>query len=408
MRKTFVDRNYILLFLDKIFFINAMAFLSINTIIPYFLNELGASTFVISLATILASLCALMTQPIFAKLAMKLPFKLKIFFRILLVQRLFFLIFVLCIPFIASKSATAMIAMFLIFWAGFNLFVGSYGPFFMSIMPKLISSEQRGRMSGYGLATGSIIAILSSILIGKLLSEVIYPYNYTLIFGIGILLLIANACLFKFMKAETPDPISTHNFGYFQYFKYIPTVLRKNKKYATIVIGTCFFVITNINLMYYGLFAIRTYHAGAELIAIFTIITMTVNIGANIVLGILADKKGHLLVLQLAAISGVLAGLIVLTIHSLSGVYFAFALSSLCACGFQLSSGMLVIESVPSAELPLYISVNTIISLIMSSIVMLISSLIIDQLSFTPIFIVTFLSGIGAFLIFNKIRKQVY
>ncbi len=382
-----------------------MAFLSINTVIPYFLDELGASTFVISLATILASVGVLITQPIFAKLAMKLPYKLKIFFRILLVQRLLFLIFVLSIPLIASRSAALMIAMFLIFWSAFNLFVGSYGPFFMSIMPKLISSEQRGRMSGYGLAAGSFIAIGSSIFMGKLLSEVRYPYNYTLIFGIGILLLLINASFFHFLKAETPDPITNQNFGYFQYFKYIPTVLRKNKKYATIVLGSCLFVIANINLTYYSLFAIKTYGAGAKEIAVLAVITMLINILANLSLGILGDKKGHARVLQLASLSVLMAGLIVLTVPSLFAVYVAFALSAFGACGFQLSCGMFIIESVLKEELPLYISVNTIVSLIMSSCVMLVSSLIIDEVSFTPIFIVTFLAAIGAFTVFSRLKR---
>lgn len=405
MNKTW-NRNYILLFLDKIFFINAMTFLSINTVIPYFLNELGASTFVISLATILASIGALLSQPIFSKLAMRLPYKLKVFFKILLVQRLMFLVFVLCIPFIATKSASVMVAMFLIVWGAFNVFVGSYGPFFMSIMPKLISSDQRGRMSGYGLAFGSTIAIFCSVLIAWLLNHVSYPYNYTLIFAIGIILLIANALFFHFMEAETPDPITDKNFGYFQYFKYIPKILTKNKKYATIVLGSCFFVVTNISLTYYSLFAIRNLDAGAEEIAIFSIITMLINLIGYLILGIVSDKKGHSLVLQLAALSGISAGIIILTAHSLLFVYIAYALSSLCICGYQLSCGMFIIDSVPKEELPLYISINSIISLIMSSIVMLVCSLIIDKISFTPVFIVTLFGGLGAFIVFRKLRTS--
>ncbi|NLC45313.1 MAG: hypothetical protein GX783_13660, partial [Clostridiales bacterium] len=44
-------RNYILMFWDPISFVAAMAFISINAVIPNFLNELGASAFQISLAS---------------------------------------------------------------------------------------------------------------------------------------------------------------------------------------------------------------------------------------------------------------------------------------------------------------------------------------------------------------------
>jgi MFS family permease len=401
------NRNYFLLFLDKILFINAMAFLSINAVIPYFLNELGASTFLISLATIVASLGILITQPVFSKLAMKLPYKLKTFVKILLVQRFIFLIFVVSIPFIASKSPAVMIAMFLIFWAAFNLFVGSYGPFFMSIMPKLISSEQRGRLTGYGLAVGSFIAMGASVFIGIILKNISYPYNYTVIFSIGLLILFADAFLFRFMVSETPDKTNTEVFGYLQYFKQIPKVMKKNRKFAKTVIGSIFFVVSSISLTYYSLYAIRNFNAGATEIAVFSAITMAVNIAANIILGVVADKFSHNLVLKYSAISGIAAGAIILATNSIFSVYAAFALSSLCACGYQLSCGMLIIEQVPKEELPVYISINSIVSLIMSTTIMLISSLIIDKVSFMPVFAVTFAAGIGAYLVFRGTKGQV-
>lgn len=396
------NRNYTLMFLDKILFINAMAFLSINAVIPYFLSGLGASTFLISLATILASLAVVITQPIFSKQAMRLPYKLKSFFKLLLAQRVIFLIFVICIPFIASKSPAMMIAMFLIFWGIFNIFVGSYSPFFMSIMPKLISREQRGRLSGFGNAVGSFIAIGTSIFIGILLKNLMYPYNYTTIFAVGILLLFVDAALFHFMESEPPDKIIDKNFGYLQYFKHIPMLMKKNKKYATIVIGACFFVISNISLTYYSLYGIRSFNAGATEIAVFSSITMVINIIGNIILGIIADKLGHRLVLQYSAVSGIAAGIIILTTKGIFSVYAAYALSSLCSCGFQLSSGMLIIEEVPKDELPVYISINSIVSMILSTFIMLVSSLIIDKFSFTPVFAVTFLGSIGAYITFRK------
>jgi MFS family permease len=407
MNKTW-NRNYMLLFLDKIFFINAMAFLSINAVITYFLNELGASTFLISLATMLSSISILITQPIFSKIAMKLPYKLRAFTKILLIQRAIFLIFVICIPFIASKSPSLMIVMFLIAWTAFSLFVGSYGPFFMSIMPKLVSREQRGKLHGFGLAVGSSIAIGSSILIGIILKDVIYPYNYTLIFAIGIFILVIDALLFRFMVSEKPDKITDQNFGYWQYFKHIPKVMRENKKYAKTVIGSIFFVIANISLTYYSLYAIRNFNAGATEIAIFSSITMAVNIGANIMLGVAADKFSHNTILKYSAVAGIAAGALILLTNSILFVYIAFALSSLCICGYQLSSGMLIIEQAPKEELPVYISINNIVTLLLSTIVMFISSLIIDKVSFMPVFVVTFAAAIGAHLVFRKSSKKRY
>jgi MFS family permease len=392
------------MFLDKIFFINAMAFISINSVIPYFLDNLGASTFEISLASVLAALGTLITQPIFAKLAMKLPYKLKTLVKILFLQRVLFLIFVISIPFVASKSPILMIVLFLLCWGMFNLFVGCYGPFYMSIMPKLISNEQRGRLLGFGNAFGSIIAIGSSVLIGVLLDKVVYPYNYTIIFTIGVIILFVDVFVFHFMVNEAPDEVAKSDLGYFQYFKYIPKVLKGNKKFFQVVIGNSFFTVATMVLAYYTLYAIRNYNIGAAEIAIFNGIAMLVNIFGNILLGIIADKLGHRLSLQYSAFFGLSAGVVVLAINSITAVYIAFALTSLCACGYQLSSWIFIIEHSPKEELPIYISINSMITLIISSIVLTISGIVIDRFSFQPVFVLTLITGLGAYYIYKKLK----
>ena len=68
-------RNYIIMFMDTIFFVNAMVFLSTHAVIPYFLNDLGASTLQISLASSFVSIGALISQPFFAHIAMGLKIK---------------------------------------------------------------------------------------------------------------------------------------------------------------------------------------------------------------------------------------------------------------------------------------------------------------------------------------------
>lgn len=117
-------RNYLLMFTDIILFMNAMTFLSVNAVITYFLAHLGASTFEIGLVNALVSIGSFVTQPIFAKKVMNLPHKLHAFAKILFIQRLFFLAFVLTIPFIAESHPRIMVALFLLCWAVFSLFVG--------------------------------------------------------------------------------------------------------------------------------------------------------------------------------------------------------------------------------------------------------------------------------------------
>jgi MFS family permease len=140
--------------------------------------------------------------------------------------------------------------------------------------------------------------------------------------------------------------------------------------------------------------------------ALFTAISVAISTIGSIVYGLLSDKYNHKLVLQLASLFGVLAAAIVLGIHSIFAVYVAFALSTLCACGYQLSSSVLIMQNCPQQELPMYISINIMVTLVISSLVTLASGFIIDMLSFQAVFLMTGAAGLGAFLVFMLLARK--
>ena len=395
-------RNYILLFLDNIMFTNAMTFLSVNAVIAYYLNTLGASTLQISLSSALVSIGAFATQPIFAKKAMENQYKLGIFAKALYIQRFVFLVYILTIPFLAKSNPSLSIILFLVFWFIFSLFTGVYSPFYMSLLSKMIPHSEQGKLLGFAGAMGNIIAIGSSYLIGTILKKVSFPYNYTIIFAIGIFILLLDVVDFQLMK-EMPDEITDKQMNFFEYIKDIPNILRSNTNVLKIVIGNCFIIISNVSLGYYALYAIRTYNAQAEQVALFTGIAVTVNILGSAAFGLMADRFGHKSVLKIASMLGGIAGVIVLGIPSIYAVYIAFALSTLCLNGYNLSSGVIIVHNSPKTQVPVYISANNMITLIVSSVAMVASGYIIDKVSFTPIFMVIGFAGFIGFIVFNII-----
>lgn len=400
----YIRTNYILLFLDTVIFINAMTFLSINTVIPYFLNTLGAGTFQISLASALVGIGTFISQPIFAKKAMESVHKLKTFVKILSLQRFFFLGFVFTIPVFAVSKPHLMTIIFLICWGIFSFFIGSYSPFYMSLFSKMVPDRQRGRMIGFSNAIANVIALGTAYIVGILLKQVAFPLNYTLVFGLGTLLLLMDNVDFLLMK-EPSDAHGEEDISFFQYIKSVPDILKSNKKFVKLVSGYSLIVMSNVSLVYYTLYAIREFNAKAGEISLFMIIAVAVNTLANIFFGLLSDRYGHRLVLQIASVSAVLAGAVILGVHSIYAVYAAFTLSNLCSCGYFVSSGVLIIQNCPQKQVPVYIGINAMITLVISSFVTLFSSFIIDISSFKPIFLITGIAGLGAFVVFYLYGK---
>lgn len=399
-------KNYKFFFADSVIFVNAMAFISIGTIIPYFLNALGASTFQISLASALVAIGTFISQPIFSKMALGLTYKVKTFTRILYLQRFIFLGYIVSIPILAGKNPQLTIILFLVAWGVFNFFVGSYNTFFMSIFSKSIPDNVRGRLLGYSGATANIIALGTAYLIGVLLKDIPFPYNCTVLFGFGILLLFLDVVDLSMIK-EPPDEIQkVKQLSYLQYIREIPGILKGNKVYASMVAGYAFFVIANISLTYYALYAVRVFDAPAENMAVFTAISVAVGTIGNIVYGVLSDKYNHRLVLQIASFSAILAAVVVLGIGNVYAVYIAFALSTLCSCGYQLSCNVLIMQNCPQQHLPTYISINVMVTLVISSLVTLASGFIIDNLSFQAVFAMTGAAALGAFLVFMFLFRK--
>lgn len=269
----------------------------------------------------------------------------------------------------------------------------------------MIPAEQRGRMLGFAGAAGNIIALGAAAWIGVLLKGAPYPYNYTIIFLIGLILLFVDVLDFKFM-VEAPDKIMEKYSGYFEHIKNFPVNLKNNKKVMNTIIGNTFIAISNIALGYYTIYAIRIYHAKAEQVAFFTGIGVVSNILGSIAFGFLADKYGHKQVLRLAALFNIAAGLSIIGIHSIFGVYTAFAFSMLCSSGFNLSSGVMVMHNSNSDKIAVYTSANSMITMGMYSIVMVLSSVIIDHFTFIPIFITVSLVSFAAFMVYTMSRIE--
>ncbi len=401
MQATDEQRNYFLLFMDNVLFTNAMTFLSITTVITYFLNHLGADTFVISLANALTSIGTFVSQPYFTRRATLLQHKLIPFAKILFFQRFFLLAFVLVIPIGTSRFPHAMIPLFLVCWGVFNVFTGSYSPFYMSLFAKMVAQERRGRLRGFAGGAANLLALLSVFLIGIVLKSVSYPYNYTLLFVIGAILLLLDAYDFVLMK-EPPDETIGTNMDTWRYIRDVPRILRSNGSFARMVLGFTLLVIAQISLVYYSLYAIRAYHATNAAVAVFTGIAVVGNTLSSVLFGVLADKFSHRLVLQWGAVAGAAAAGVVLTWHSVAGVYVAFALSTVATAAYNMSSSVLVIEKTKHSDIPMYISIYILVTLIVSSVLTLFSSYVIHRLSFAPVFAATGVASVAAWWAFRK------
>lgn len=388
-----INSKYI--FMDTVIFTNAMTFLSITAVIPYFLIKLGANNVDISIANVLTSMGTLIPQIFIARWVSGMRYKSKMFTGVLVVQRVFFLIYIFTIPYFATHYPSTAVVMFLICWGVFSFFVGSYSPFYYGVMTKVIPYDKRGKLLGYAYSFGNISALLSSYILNVILNKFKFPMNYTYALGLGTVLLLLDAFVFFLIK-EPPDEIISHGESVLKFFGEIPKVLKEDKRFRDAVLSFICIVITNISLSYYAVYATRNFNAKPSDIAIFTAIGIAAGVVMYIALGHISARIGHRMVLVMASVFGILAAANILLVHSILGAFVSYGLSTVCLSGYTLSSGILVSKFATQDKMSFYIAIFNTMTQLVSAVVFMISGPLIDKFGFSSIFIICLIFAIIA------------
>jgi len=404
-----IQHNLKCFFVDGITFAPTMSLISITTVIPYFLSELGASTFQVALATSMTLICVFLTQPFFGYIASKAAKMNKTFSRILFIQRTLFLLYILLIP-VFTYSDTALIAVFLVSWCIYNLFVGSYVVFYAPLVIRLLPPNRRGAVRGIGAAIGALIGAGLSALIPIILGRIAFPYNYMTIFAIGLFFLLANATVF-FLMRQSEDMEPNEPMGMTQYIKKMPETIGESPSFRAMILTCLFLAVANALLPYYTLYAIREFSATETDIAILAILATFAGAITQVVLGHVIDKRGPRITTAISAFLLVAAGVLALTTSSLILFFVVWILANLSNSGFQMSASLLLGEVSPPTKLPLYVGVYFTISTALSAIIVLGLSSTPENVGFVPLFITILTCGllsltVNQFILRKRLMKK--
>jgi len=386
-----IKRNVILYFLDGVTFMPAAALIFMATVIPFFLEQLSASTTHFAIAAATITICSFVAQPIFGSIASRTRLIAKTFAKILFAHRLVFLGFVLCMPLFASNHIL-FIWVFLFFWAVFNLFANSGMVFNAVLVLKLLPPEKRAGMRGVGFATGNMIALGVTALIPWILGGFSFPYNFMIIFSIGLFFLMLNAAGFWLMK-EHEDIEPRIPMSVIQSVKGIPISLKEDATFRSMILTCMFLVVANSLIPFYTLYAIRVFSASEAQIALLATLAISTGIFINIVFGFIIDRKGPVKVSPLAGAFVILAGVIALGTNSMNVLYVAWVLAHL-GSGLYNKTTMLMLGDVsPAGKVPLYVSVLFTISMALSSLFVLLLGPVLENVGFVILFIIVITCG---------------
>lgn len=334
-------------------------------------------------------------------LSRKLPFVL----RYTIWERAPFLVLALAAFSLANPAPALTLAIVLIMLLVITGAGGALMPAWMDVVGRAIPTHLRGRFFAVASLTGNTGGFLGSFATAYILGVLEAPVSYGVCFVISGFFMGLSYVSLRFARepvsgvAQPVVPLRT-------YLARVPGLLRGNRNLCWFLAAQAFDVAGAMANGFYTVYALRTRAAEAAQVGLFTTFLLSGEIAGNLVLGWLADRAGHRLVIITGATATVAANLIALAAPSLGWFSVVFALVGLQVAAIHVSNLNILLEFAPvAADRPTYIGIGNTLLAPVTFAAPLIAGLMADALGFEFLFGVAALAGaIGLALLIGRVR----
>jgi len=389
--------NFTVNLLDVASFMIGSSFISSGGVLLIYVTHFTKNPLLIGLISVISTAGFLVPQLFTANMVERapikkfFPFNLGFFFERIPVFLLAPTAFLL-----ATRSpALALSVFFLLFaWqyfgAGF-LMVG-----WQDMIAKIIPVQSRGRFFGLSNFIGNFAGILGATTVSWLLTKREFPDGFVISFACASVFSLLS-WLFLGLTREPRDPTTKPVVSHLDYFKALPKTLRSNpnfQRYLLTQIVSAFGAMASGFLLVY---AIERWTIPDGKAATYTIALLIGQSAANLLLGFLADHKGHKIVLEISILSNIACFVLALFAPSPVWFYAIFALRGMNLAGNFISGLSLPLEFSEPQDRPTFIGLASTLPGIAGTIAPLIAGVLAGIIGYPVLFAITTVIAIIAF-----------
>lgn len=190
-------RSFILGILNGAFFRTSEAFMHSQTVLTWFLDQLGAANVLIAMINPIRRNSSFLLQLVVSGHLERQPVK-QPFYRTVSYFRCAVLLVLAAAIALMPPGSPWLLTVFFVIFTGYSVGAGLVMIPFMDIVGKVIPSERRGSFFGQRLLWGGLLGIGASALTGYLLSEpggLVFPLNVAVVIALGAVALAAGALM---------------------------------------------------------------------------------------------------------------------------------------------------------------------------------------------------------------------
>ena len=387
-------------------FMVGLAFMSAATVLPAFAASLGASTVLIgaipAVMTIGWFLPPLFTAAHTERLARKLPFVM----RWTGWERVPFLVLALIAFFLADRapelSMWLVLAMLLVMTAVGGLLM----PAWMDVVARALPTRIRGRFFGLaslaGTAGGLAGSALTSWVLGTLRPSAAYGVCFlaaTVFVGLSWIALA--------VVREPPAVSAPAEADFWTHLGSVPALLRHDTNFTWYLLARVLTFGGVVGSGFFTVYALRVLRAPEADVGMFTALFLAGQMAGQVVLGWIADRAGHRLVLVIAAGMAMAMNLVALAAGSLSFFAGVFALNGIFSAAIQVSAVNVLIEFAPTLrQNPTYLGIERTFLAPFGFVLPLVGGWLIDAIGYAFVFWVSAICSVASAVVLLRLVRD--
>jgi len=373
---------------DYALFVVGLAFASQSTILPAFAAYLGAPNVVIGAIPAVMTLGWFMPSLFAAGHTETLEKKLPFVLRHTVWERAPFVVMALAAFFLADRAPALALGVMLLMLLVVTGVGGVLMPAWMDVIGRVVPVTLRGRFFAFANLAASAGGLAASVATATILAVIPAPASYGLCFVCAAVCMALSFAALVVVR-EPASASSAPAVPLREYLARIPALLGRDPNLAWFLAARAFGVVGSIGGGFYTVYALRAWDAPAAQAGVFTTLLFVGQIAGNTVLGWLADRRGHRVVIILGLFATLVGNLMAIAAPTLGAFGAVFVMMGIQIAAMNVSNLNVMLEFAPgpSAQ-PTYVGLGTTLQAPIAFVAPLAAGLLADAVGFTAVFLV--------------------
>lgn len=394
-------RNYTYGILNGAIFGFVDAISAPSLVLALFIEQLGASNFLIGLLPAIVNGGWFLPQFFISHRLQQLPLKKPVYTTSAVIRVICWAIIVVATFALGASRPTELLVIFFVLITVYSFAAGFAGNAFMTMVGKIIPMHRRGSFFGLRELTGTAMGLFAGYLVAVALSPqrgLEFPNNFGILFVITFGTVALGLTVFALVR-EPRETTDGEEITFLDNLDNAKVVWGENRTFRLYVLTRVVLAAGDLATPFYAIYATQVLGVPAQSVGVYIAVTTLAALVSNPLWSWLSDRHKSDVVMVAAAAAAPILPLLALMFGALNpGPQLALPFALLFAVyGAGRTAGNIVFPTyllnlAPPAERTLYIGLtNTLLGF--ATFIPIVGGVLLDLYGFQPLFVITFLAS---------------